>query len=98
MSMVQVKSYNFGTIENPLSNGGAFTTVADADFTGVLKAIAGNLCEPVTAATAAASLWSGAIAAPGGTWPNDQYSEITLTTFGASAFAYLLVRQGAAGS
>jgi hypothetical protein len=101
MAMVQAVSYNFSTVENPLSDGGAFSTVADANFTGSLKAIAGNLCEPVAVATACASVYSAAIAAPGGTWPADQYTEVTLTTFnggGVASFVYLFVRQGSAAS
>lgn len=98
MSMIQAASYNFSTIENPLSNGGVFTTIADVNFTGVLKAIAGNLCEPTTTAVAAASFYSGTVAAPSNTWPADQYTEMTLTTIGNSEFFYLVVRQGAFNS
>jgi hypothetical protein len=95
MAMVQVKSYNFSTAENPLSDGGNFSTIADANFTGVLKAIAGNLCEPTAVATAGGSVWSGAVPAPSNAWPADHYAEITLTTFANSSdFAYLCVRQG----
>jgi hypothetical protein len=99
MAMVQAFSYNFSIIENPLSDGGVFTTIADADFTGVLKAIAGNLCEPTTLNTASASFYSGTVPAPGGTWPADQYAEMTLTTWAtAAAFVYFILRQGSAAS
>jgi hypothetical protein len=99
MSMVQVETYAFGTIENPLSNGGVFTIVADVAFTGSLKVIAGNLCETVTAAAVGATLYSGSVPAPGNTWPADQYAELTLTTFATSGdLAYMLVRQGTAAS
>jgi hypothetical protein len=98
MSMIQAVSYNFSTVENPLSDGGVFTTIADVDFTGVLKVIAGNLCETVTAATIGGSFYSGTVAAPGGTWPNDQYSEMTVTTLSANSFLFLVVRQGSAAS
>lgn len=97
MAMVSVKSYNFSTIENPLSDGGNFTTIADAVFNGTLKAITGNLCEPVTQNQTSGSFWSGSVPAPSNAWPADQASEITLTTF-SNDFAYLMVRQGSAAS
>ncbi len=97
--MVQAVSYNFSTVENPLSDGGNFTTIADANFTGALKAIAGNLCEEATANTNAGSFYSAAVAAPSGTWPADQYAEMTLTTYGTAGTAgYLFLRQGSAAS
>ena len=97
--MVQAVSYNFSTVENPLSDGGNFTTIADTNFIGVLKAIAGNLCEEATANKNAGSFYSAAIAAPSGTWPADQYSEMTLTTYGVAGTAgYLFLRQGSAAS
>ena len=98
MAMVQVESYNFATVENPLSDGGNFTIVSDANFSGLLKAISGNLCEPTTAATAGGAFWSGSIPAPSNNWPADHYSEITLTTAIGASFTYLLVRQGTATS
>ena len=95
MAMVQAVSYNFSTVENPLSDGGVFTIVADTNFTGSLKVIAGNLCEVVTTGAASVAFYSGAVAAPNNAWPADQYSEITLTNWSvALSYAYLLVRQG----
>ena len=97
--MIQVESYNFATVENPLSDGGNFSIIADVDFTGSLKTISGNLCEPTTTATSSAAFWSGPIAAPSGLWPNDQYSEITVkASAGNNSYAYLVVRQGAFNS
>ena len=53
MSMVQAFSYNFSTVENPLSDGGNFATINDTFFLNTpLQAIAGNLCEPTTTAAA----------------------------------------------
>jgi chitobiase/beta-hexosaminidase-like protein len=99
MSMTQVVSYNFSTIENPLSNGGLFTTVADTNFTGSLQVVAGNLCEAAPGQTGKACCSFYPIPPTGGAWPADQYSEITLTKWSvASSFAFLLVRQGAAAS
>lgn len=99
MAMVQAVSYNFGTVENPLSDGGNFTIISDVDFIGSLRAVAGNKCEPTATASSGGALWSAAIAAPSGTWPADQYSEITLTTWAtAGDLSYLVVRQGAFNS
>ena len=97
MAMVQVVSYNFSTIENPLSDGGLFTVVADINFTGVPQVIAGNLCEATTTGTASCAFYP--VPPSGGTWPADQYSEITLTKWSvATSYAFLLVRQGAFNS
>ena len=98
MAMVQVKSYNFQTDENPLSDGGNFTIIADTNFTGSLQATTG-ICEPTSVATTGGAVWVGAVPAPSNVWPADQYSEITLTTWETnSEFAYLMVRQGAYNS
>ena len=99
MAMVAVESYNFSTVENPLSDGGNFTKIVDTNFTGALRAIAGNLCEPVAIATSSAYFWSGVVPAPGGSWPADQAAEVTLSTWNqANSFAYFFVRQGTATS
>ena len=98
MAMVQVESYNFATVEATLSDGGNFSIIADVDFTGSLKTISGNLCEPTTIATAAAAFWSGSVPAPSNAWPADQYTELTLTTLISADFFYLVVRQGSATS
>ena len=95
MSMVQAFSYNFSTVENPLSDGGNFATINDTVFTNSpLQVIAGNLCEPTTTAAPGATMFRGIVAAPSGVLPNDQYGEVTLTTWGAVAADnfYLLVR------
>ena len=99
MAMVQLQSYNFSTVENPLSNGGNFTGVNDANLSPGLQVVSGNLCEPTALTTADAAFWSGTVNQTGDSWPADQYSEITLTTWAtASDIAYLLVRQGSATS
>lgn len=97
MAMVQVESYNFATVENPLSDGGNFTIISDVDFTGSLKVIAGNLCEQTTANSPGGAFWSGSVPAPSNAWPADQYTELTLTSWNVAATvsgAYLVVRQG----
>jgi hypothetical protein len=96
--MQQLISYNFAIAENPLSNGGKFTAITN-DFSGALQAIGGNLCEAATVGAQPASFWSGYVpGAPGGAWPNDQYSEITLASFTVGGSennsAFIIVRQG----
>lgn len=99
VGMIQVFSYNFSTQENPLSDSGNFTIVSDAVFTGSLKTIIGNVTTPTTNNAVGAAFFSGTVAAPSGTWPADQYSEITLTLFVTTAdLAYIFVRQGVAAS
>ena len=99
MSMVQAFSYNFSTVENPLSDSGNFVTINDGVFTGgTLKTVSGNLCEAAAVATWGCSLYDGTVAAPGGVLPNDQYAEITLATWTQSTTVsqfYLFVRAGA---
>ena len=96
MSMVQAFSYNFSTVENPLSDGGNFATINDTIFLNTpLQVITGNLCEPTTTSGShCATMFRGSVAAPSGVLPNDQYVEITLTTWSAAASDnfYLLVR------
>lgn len=98
--MIQVVSYNFSIVENPLSDGGNFTTVVDPDFPGVLKTVAGNFCEPASLGNPALSFYSGPVPSPGNTWPADQYSELTLTTATPAQEPnfFIAVRQGAATS
>ena len=96
--MVQAVSYNFSTPEATLSDGGNFTIVSDVDFTGSLKVIAGNLCEPTNTTQPGGALWSAAIAAPSGTWPADQYSQVVIATGTGVDTFYLMVRQGAFNS
>jgi hypothetical protein len=97
MSMVQAFSYNFSIIENPLSDGGKFATISDVDFTGVLKVVnaAGNLCVPVAATSPSGAVYVGPVAAPGGVWPADQYSELTMSIIGDNSdIVWCAVRQG----
>lgn len=94
--MVQIESYNFATVENPVSDGGNFTVVSDSNFTAAVKAITGNLCEPSVINQSGGVFFSAAI--PSGSWPNDQYSEITLSSLASTSIFGLLVRQGGATS
>lgn len=77
MSMVQLVSYAFTTTESPLSDGGLFATMSDY---GNLKVPSSGLCEPTTATTNSNEVYVGAIPIgdTGGTWPADQYAEITI--------------------
>ena len=93
MALVQLASYNFSTVENPLSDGGNFTTISDTAFTNALQVVSGNLCECTTVNKVGGSYWSGL------TWSNDQYSEITIaTSTGGLQQFIVLVRQGAFNS
>ena len=74
--MTQLFSYNFATVENPLSDGGNFTEINDpiwASPATALEVYSGSLCAPTVA-----SSWCGAIYSAQ-KMPADQYGEITLT-------------------
>ncbi len=91
-------SYDFANTENPLSDGGNFTTIADASFTGMLQVLAPNFCNATTDSAIAGSYWSGSIVG-GGSWPASQFSEARIGTMWAStSYLILNVRQGAAAS
>lgn len=91
--MAQLVSYNFSIVENPLSDGGNFTTLADTFFTQQLQTVSGNLCEPSVNNSTVGALYSGLA------WPADQYSELTIATIGGGTQKfYLMVRQGAFNS
>jgi hypothetical protein len=78
-------SYNFSVVENPLSDGGNFTNFQPCCI--LPKVIAGNIAEPTATATPSAAFFTGP-----GTWPNDQYSEVTIKTLTASNTVNALVR------
>lgn len=84
--MNQYFSYNFSTVENPLSDGGNFTTIPGYS---ALKAVAGNLCEGSAASTNCLMYYSGQIL------PADQYAEVTIPSLAlpGTDFIYLVVRQ-----
>src|SRR5579864_1423728 len=73
MSMIQAVSYNFSTVENPLSDGGKFS--AQTGYTA-LKVPSAGVC--VSVGTNGNMYWSAAIVAPSGVLPADQYSEVTM--------------------
>ena len=73
--MAQLQSYAFTTVENPLSNGGNFSRLAAGEDASVPSS---GVCQP--AATSAIVRWSGNVVQAGGTWPADQYSEVTVLT------------------
>jgi hypothetical protein len=80
MAMVQIVSYGFTTVENPLSNGGNFST---APSRSSLQVPNSGVCEPTTSGSVSnIEYWSGAVPTgdTGGTWPADHYSEITVRT------------------
>ncbi len=85
MSMVQYFTYSFGTVENPLSDGGLFSI---CNSYSALKAVSGNLCEPSAASTNCLMYYNQLM-------PADQYAEITIPTLSlpGTDFAYLVLRQ-----
>jgi hypothetical protein len=95
MTMVPVAAYGFTTVENPLSNGGKFTTNPTMSS---LAVTAVGVLEATVANTNCGAYHSAAVAAPGGTWPADHTCRIRLsenyssTTFG---IVQLTVRQSA---
>jgi hypothetical protein len=100
--MAQLLSYNFSTVENPLSDGGNFTIFADSALCqtgGSLQAVAGNKCQPNAAGEIGGTFWSGLVpGGPGSTWPADQYSEITIATEGSGTLAFYLILRAASAS
>ena len=84
MSMVQLISYNFATVEVTLSDGGNFS--ANTDQAAFAVAVA-NQCKSKGSSGADAQMfWSG----PGGisadgNWADDQYAEITIGAISAGA-------------
>jgi len=93
--MIQLASYNFSTIENPLSNGGKFTTCPTMS---PLQVPSANVCEASVISTHCGAYWSAAVP-PAGNWPADQYAEITISSdYVADATGYFipLLRQSSA--
>ena len=54
------------------------------------------MCEPTVTSQSGGAFWSAAIAAPGGTWPNDQYSQLIIATSAGTETFFLALRQAAA--
>jgi len=76
MAMVQVASDNFQRADvSPL--GGNWTVLTGTGTDGAGQKIVSQNVEPVNANSNEFSVWNPSITAPGGTWPNDQYSEVT---------------------
>ena len=95
--MVQLQSYGFTTVENPLSDGGNFTNFSTFTGAGGVKVPSSGVCEPVATNTNAGALWTGSVVQSGGTWPADHYSEITLlSAIGAGNYDIARVRQQSA--
>ena len=97
MSMVQIVSYGFTTTENPLSDGGLFSTMTTY---GNLKVPSSGVCEPASTSQNANETYTGACPPgdTGGTWPADQYAEITVGTINSIGFFGPGVRMNAAGT
>src|SRR5271156_5184383 len=94
MAMIQLQSYGFTTVENPLSDGGNFTTVHSFS---ALQVPSSGVCEPSVVNVGCGAFWSGKVVQSGDSWPADQYSEITLLTEtpGLNAINIPLVRVSA---
>lgn len=97
MSMVQIVSYGFTTTENPLSDGGLFSTMTTY---GNLKVPSSGVCEPASTSQNANETYTGACPPgdTGGTWPADQYAEVTVKSINGSGFFGPGVRMNAAGT
>lgn len=65
----QLASYNFSTIENPLSDGGNFSTGPSCSAMQVPNP---GVCQGSAALAVCHSIYTGIA------WPDDQYSEVTL--------------------
>lgn len=75
--MVQLQSYGFTIVENPMSDNGNFSIVTGL-FAG--KVISSGVYETIVAGHQAAQIWTAAVVQTGDSWPNDQYSEVTILT------------------
>jgi hypothetical protein len=93
--MTQIVSYGFTTVENPLSDGGNFTTNPSMS---ALKVPTSGECEATVTSTHCGAYWSGAVVQSGGTWPADQYSEVTLLGFDAASYIIPIVRASASAN
>ena len=87
MAMVQLQSYGFTTVENPLSDSGNFTT---APALSAPRVPSSGVCEPSVTLTGCGSFWSGKVVQTGDSWPADQYSEITIKTVATNTSAIFL--------
>ena len=80
--MVQLVSYGFTTVENPLSDAGNFSALNDTFWgSAAMQVPSSGICES-TALNLGSGFWSGNVVQTGGVFPADQYGEITLATIG----------------
>lgn len=88
---VQLISYGFTTVENPLSDGGNFSSLNTTFYTDVLFVPTSGRCGPDSSFNNTGSFYSGT------GWLNNQYSQVTIhsgfTSNNADAL-YLFLRQG----
>jgi len=92
-NIIQLASYGFTTVENPLSDGGNFTTIVDTVYTTHLNIPSAGICQPADInGNYAGSFYSGTVSV--GTWPNDQYAEITVLNIDNGALLQMFLRQG----
>lgn len=86
----QLASYGFTIVENPLSYGGSFAALGSGD--PLPKVLSSGICEPTVGGTGDSAYYSGF-----GTWPNNQWSQITFLTLGSTTVNAIGLRQ-ASGS
>ena len=77
MAMVQLQSYAFTTVENPLSDGGNFTTTSGLS---ALRVPSSGVCEPSVTGVGCGAYWVGKAVQVGDSWPADHYTEMTVLT------------------
>lgn len=92
-TMVQQAFYGFTAVENPLATH--FTTCPTMS---ALKVVGSGQCEATATSTHCGAYWSDAIPASdtGGTWPADQYVEVTISSdyvLDATGYFIPLLRQ-----
>ena len=92
VSQSQVISYGFTTVENPLSDGGNFSSGNS------LEVPSSGVCHPTASSTYGGTQWVGAIPAPGGTFPADHYVELTIEALSGGYQLWGEVRFTSAGN
>jgi hypothetical protein len=91
MAPLAFEEFGQATDESPLSDGGNWSAVSNAIFAGSMK-VASQFALPNANSTNAISIWTGR------TWPNDQYSEITVGPVDTTSSAWDSVRMNTAGT
>ncbi len=89
MALFEIVSYDFSIVENPLSDGGNFTAFPPSPLPAVPSA---GVCEPLSSNQFFGAQYTGR------SWPDDQYSEFTISGDGnINAVRSLIARWSAPG-